>query len=466
MPLIVNDKHIERISGPVSLHVFQPNLRAFAQQKSIEVSQCPTILLFGDEHFESKFECKECVGETCVHIYDDDFILMLNKEMASEYSITVFVETWNHMDFVDIENFTPDTIENQSIKKQPPLKQLELNYYGCFATQLKEQNNKLYSKICKASKINWMLGDPRNAPHTVEYFLAHFFDDHVFGFIFSDLRPWTHARFQSEIGHVCTNIFDDQISFLDRILMLLFLIYKNDVNSFVQEFTNSDNINSFINAKINDKMYMTYSCLKSLSICLDFTSFTSELEQQRTSHLDTSFKYELDTFVYWQKTISSLLYFISLYIKLKTDEEREALFQHKIKAALDKISPHIHSHVNDKSKIENCLIFLETEIYKSSFTFYQLHLHYTSFLLDTYLLSSVAQNRTDLFIAYVGDYHVENLANAFSSLYSYDYTRYYEVSNKNSETEEYRCVYVDKNDVNLRQLIEQNVTKKKTLEQK
>ena len=79
--LILKDKIINRISGPVSMYYLTPSLRELHNYKEENID-LPLIILFGDHHYSRENMCPNCDCDEkscCYEIYHTDFLKELDK---------------------------------------------------------------------------------------------------------------------------------------------------------------------------------------------------------------------------------------------------------------------------------------------------------------------------------------------------------------------------------------------------
>ena len=92
--LILKDKIINRISGPVSMYYLTPSLRELHNYKEENID-LPLIILFGDHHYSRENMCPNCDCDEkscCYEIYHTDFLKELDKdrnEKKCEYAVLV-----------------------------------------------------------------------------------------------------------------------------------------------------------------------------------------------------------------------------------------------------------------------------------------------------------------------------------------------------------------------------------------
>jgi hypothetical protein len=96
MPLIINDKRIDSISGPISFTLLKPKKYVFDELKK-EGTRLPIMMLFGDEHFSSEHMCNSCscsLGNKgcCMPIYSDEFLQLIDSLATKEHPVDFNIE--------------------------------------------------------------------------------------------------------------------------------------------------------------------------------------------------------------------------------------------------------------------------------------------------------------------------------------------------------------------------------------
>ena len=86
MPLIFGDKVVNKISGPVSMHILKP----LNNQK--EFLNLPLIILFGDAHLSTENMCDKESKDDTFEIYDVNFLKLFNDCVDATDKIDFYVE--------------------------------------------------------------------------------------------------------------------------------------------------------------------------------------------------------------------------------------------------------------------------------------------------------------------------------------------------------------------------------------
>jgi hypothetical protein len=104
MPLILNNKKIDRISGPVSCYILIPKTEFVSSMEKIGLN-APAFILFGDRHESSEFRCSNCscaseMSDTkscCFRAFDPKFLKLLDDIATPTLPIDFYVETFFHL---------------------------------------------------------------------------------------------------------------------------------------------------------------------------------------------------------------------------------------------------------------------------------------------------------------------------------------------------------------------------------
>jgi len=170
--MLINNKKIDRISGPVSFSLLKPKMFIFDELKK-EGVRLPIFMLFGDVHFSDKHQCNNCTcvdsSSCCLPIYSDEFLRIIDSIATPE----------NPVDF-GIEGFyagkQKENLKNENTLKyfrtlnKDIMQKLRENNAACYVRELR--GTKLYEKYCPTKNIRWQYTDPRHAPGT-KYSLEH-----------------------------------------------------------------------------------------------------------------------------------------------------------------------------------------------------------------------------------------------------------------------------------------------------
>jgi hypothetical protein len=142
MPLILNGKNVNKISGPVSMYILTP-------KKSKLFPNLPVFMLFGDIHLGEEGMCVEKENKGVYRIYDLQFLSMLSNLTRPEEPIDFYVEGG------DLHN-TTTTIRF----KTQPMRMLWNLYGECYSK--KKIAVYRHNTDCRQIKnIRWQSADPR-----------------------------------------------------------------------------------------------------------------------------------------------------------------------------------------------------------------------------------------------------------------------------------------------------------------
>jgi hypothetical protein len=147
MPLIIGDKKINKISGPVSMFILKPKVNEL-------FPNLPLYMLFGDMHNSSENMCGEDVeDETVVNVYDIKFLQALNSLCTKERPIDFYVEGG------DIHN--KKYIYTEPGEEGLPLNEMWSLYMDCYRYgQVPKYEHKTDCKSIE--KVRWQSADARN----------------------------------------------------------------------------------------------------------------------------------------------------------------------------------------------------------------------------------------------------------------------------------------------------------------
>ena len=98
MPLIINDKRIDKLSGPVTFSLIKPKKRVFDALKK-EGVRLPIIMLFGDIHFSADYQCESCTcshinRSCCMPVYSNEFLKIIDSLATKEHPVDFSIESF------------------------------------------------------------------------------------------------------------------------------------------------------------------------------------------------------------------------------------------------------------------------------------------------------------------------------------------------------------------------------------
>jgi len=147
MPLIIKDKIIDHISGPVSFSLLKPKVNI----------KLPSILLFGDVHLSTKGMCN-CKQDGCYNIYDKSFLQILDESFMN---IDFYIEAW----FLEYQRVQA-TNEEQILKyikiaedKKFPIFMLREKIMLCYVKELR--GSELWKKYSPTQNMKYHYVDTR-----------------------------------------------------------------------------------------------------------------------------------------------------------------------------------------------------------------------------------------------------------------------------------------------------------------
>lgn len=152
MPLIIKDKTIDHISGPVSFIALKPKNNL----------NLPIIMLFGDIHFSIKGMC-DCKKEGCYKIYDSSFLQIIDSLSTSDHPVDFNIESW--MLKYQREQLKEETFilkyKELAKKSKHPIKMVRENLYICYIKELRD--SEVWKKYCPTKLMRYHYVDVRIA---------------------------------------------------------------------------------------------------------------------------------------------------------------------------------------------------------------------------------------------------------------------------------------------------------------
>ena len=161
--IVLNDKIISGISGPVSLIILKPTIEFYKEY------QAPIFILFGDVHDSDDNICEECVcndSNCCYNIYSETFLQLLDNigsdpKFPVDFNIesSINIHTKKSLKEKDKDMLLKLRIEAEKLGY--PLDILRDKFYSCYSKITKEENFEFYKKYCPTENIRWQLADSR-----------------------------------------------------------------------------------------------------------------------------------------------------------------------------------------------------------------------------------------------------------------------------------------------------------------
>jgi hypothetical protein len=148
MPLVINyDKHVQKISGPVSMYILTP-------VKNKIFPKLPVFMLFGDRHGQNDNMCDEKIPNAYT-IYSTRFLKMINSLGSTEEPIDFYVEGG------DFHNQT----KTKPYSENYPLIQTKNMYLQCYSNKRSDRRSIAqyqHDTDCTViPNIRWQSGDTR-----------------------------------------------------------------------------------------------------------------------------------------------------------------------------------------------------------------------------------------------------------------------------------------------------------------
>lgn len=161
--LLIKDKLINKISGPVSFFILTPNSKGIEKCNT----KLPIFFLFGDVHGSDSNLCKDCncSVESCCHfIADKDFLQTIDSIATKEFPIDINIEK----EFFKISAYNEiNTFFGKFHLKQFMLLKLGAGYEMCYLKDMR--GTKEYDYLCPTKEVKWHFVDVRKTES--KYFL-------------------------------------------------------------------------------------------------------------------------------------------------------------------------------------------------------------------------------------------------------------------------------------------------------
>ena len=443
--LIINNKNINSISGPVSLYILQPRDSFFIKMRKQGI-YAPIFMLFGDMHFSDKNLCVNCscmydknTKKCCIPIYSDEFFTLLNNITSKKFPIDFYFEGAD-IKFLKgkISEDDKNSLENDLENDKTPL--------GIFRNKMifcKDIDNK-EKKQCKTiSNLRIHYGDSRNNnsfKKTFERFSARTFKDDIEGILrqrkYSETinyNFYTRSLINRNYGkNPCKGIISDK----DKILYLNALRYIYTKNFF--EHINIPEIKK--NSLIFKQLHKMEPKLQEYWLNMISKYFYNVYLNCKTRY---GIEKEFNEFI--NKIIDFMIFCLKSYKEKdeKTDYEAFDLQQEYFVKNLQKYLKNLSSDLTTK------IINLLTSLFAPFLDLYTL---LRSFKKPQNNINSI------LNICYFGSEHVENISYFLKDIMQ-EYELVYYKNNrnyftKNNTNKVNRCLTFDK-DINIDEILNQ-----------
>ncbi len=167
MPLTINDKVIDKLSGPISFSLLKPKKRVFDNLKK-EGVRLPIMMLFGDIHYSAEKQCEKCTCSLinrgcCMPVYSEEFLQLIDsiatKDNPVDFSLEDFT-TGKYMEKIKNE-LKSNKYNSEKYNTSIPMEMLIYRILGCYVKELR--GTKTYTKYCPTKNIRWQFADARQA---------------------------------------------------------------------------------------------------------------------------------------------------------------------------------------------------------------------------------------------------------------------------------------------------------------
>ncbi len=176
--MLIKDKKIASISGPVSFALLKPKKFIFDDLKK-EGVHLPIFMLFGDIHFSDDFQCDKCScnlkdRSCCMPIYSEEFLRLIDSMATKEYPIDFGMEGFSlEGDRELFEKYGEKAAKYfKELEDKGSIPKLRENITICYQRELR--GTELYEKYCPTKNIRWHYVDARHAEkskYNLEYLL-------------------------------------------------------------------------------------------------------------------------------------------------------------------------------------------------------------------------------------------------------------------------------------------------------
>ena len=430
MKFKLGKRFVDKISGPISMYCLdqcQQNL--------------PFVILFGDDHSNSMFQCENCKCDTdsdncCLAIFKNEIFEFLS--LNSRNNVDIFVESMDEkLENVDFEKFSQykKHIEQQLESEKPSgITKLFYKFRGCFYTIIKKNNFEMFKTICEFPTLNWIHNDIRqinfySEENRLESLITNCWSDNLFGIIF-----------YLKIHHVDQNIFNQKVvsdtllyCFKSRQNLIYFceLMKKfyiiNEFDEFFNIFLNQNFIKSFTKSAINKTNFQAFS----RSFLEIYQNFIYPLIFKRINRYKNNTK-PIDEINYkdfnnFKENVKSSFLKLSEffeqfknYIETPSVNNYERLYD-QIKALLELVQEKDIDEIKiiKSSSIDGKILDLANIVHFLNCSLKDVHNILTSFFLDLINLFRVLSTKSKLSIFYCGEEHCKVLNEILLKVYNY-----------------------------------------------
>jgi hypothetical protein len=252
--MLIKDKKIDRISGPVSFALLKPKKFIFDELKK-EGVHLPIFMLFGDVHFSDKYQCNNCTcngGSSavgcCMPIYSNEFLRLIDSISTNEYPVDFGIEGFYAG--VEKQNLRyEDNLKLFKTKNNDIMEKLREQNIICYERE--KRGTKLYEKYCPTKNIRWQYTDPRHARGT-KYNLEHLIqslEDPIYNKLSSLFIGKVPSK--NEIQKVITGLKNNYNDMFYKVIVLKYYMVTSPEKAIDYFFTIATTGNSLVIKQFN-----------------------------------------------------------------------------------------------------------------------------------------------------------------------------------------------------------------------
>jgi hypothetical protein len=426
MPIIINGKTINEISGPTIFTLLKPKKDMFDKFK-VKKFHLPIVMLLGGVHFSKNNICKDCeTNKNCQQMYTNSFLELLDDYSKKKGRIEFNIEDFYEEKILNQKKNDEEYYNELSRKEKfSLLDELNFNVLPCMF----ERTSSNFEKHCKAKSENM-------------------------NFYFIDPRTKSIS-------------FEQNLFFLVRILSSFI-----DCNNNEELELKIKEIITFMNVKLlEEQIYIIYYILKEKSFDALYhnkkikkTFFYKEFKKQTVS--------PFNLFPFWIKNINKYLELI--FKELVNDEIRKRAIHliivfSRILILSSEIETTLNSKVlkekNDKLRKYKEDLLINILNYKYKFNIKNLFVNVTNVFVDVPYILKLLNNENPidciLSIGYLGSLHsyylekfLINILGFYERIVYINYDKFTEIK-KQKPTDVSRCLTFSSEVINVDNIIDE-----------
>ena len=425
MPLIVNHKNINTISGPVSMTILSPHIEVAKQYHNQNNMFMPILILFGDQHYSTEHMCTKCNQKGGCHaVYDLEFIEQFDSLASKHHPIDIFVEGLffdkyvQHVKFSDIgEPSAPDA----------PLTKFLTDYLPCYQRNTKE---------CPTDKLRWHFCDARqlSLKFDIKRDIVRYLPKYRYETYLSSIISWIKPLLQLYVDKRLTKDYIESVAFdmIQHNFGSNIKFYRHIIQMMKLQLTEPE---SFIDAFL----FQSHKFVKKHSIIMKqirkqkYKPYNKEFFQVAFRNYFLQIIVPKANKVYLHNGISTDKFhkFINLFIDIC--EELLNVYQSKTN--------------NIKSLIKSFFKCLQGDVLFDNIIeiLYEYIVLINSVMLDMYFINRLFKKPKNdknsvLSIAYLGNFHIVNLINWFETTLNYNVVFHKNMLHYYNDDEPNRCI--------------------------